>query len=77
MQAHYHTGKEDELIALDGSSGRSTSLPVADSASIETVFAIDALLAGLPETESARLKLLVTPAPLTEAEQLAAEASGE
>ena len=76
MKAHYHTGKEDELIALDGNlvldqltRGRFTS--------IETVFDVDAMLAALPEAESARLKLRVTPALLTESEQRAVEAGAE
>ena len=76
MKAHYHTGKEDELVALDGNLVLD-QLTRGRFNSIETRLDIDALLAGLPEAESASIKLRVTPAPLTESEQLAAEANGE
>ena len=76
IKAHYHTGKEDELVALDGrlildqlTRGRFNS--------IETALDVDVMLAGLPEAESASAKLRVTPAPLTEAEQLSLQAAAE
>jgi hypothetical protein len=76
MKAHYHTGKEDELIKLNGEL-LLDQLTRGHFNAVETVVAIDAMLAGLPEAESASLKLLLTPAPLTEAEQVSAEAGGE
>ena len=76
VKAHFHTGKEDELIALDGDLVLD-QLTRGRFNAIEIALAIDAILADLPETESATVKLRVTPAPLTEAEQLSAEASGE
>jgi len=76
IKAHYHTGKEDELIALDGDLVID-QLTRGRFKAVEIALAIDAMLAGLPEMESANVKLRVTPASLTEAEQLSAEASGE
>jgi len=73
-QLRFYTGVEDEVIALDGelvldqlSRGRFNE--------IATLLNIDALLASLPASETASIKLVVTPAPFGEAEQLAAEAS--
>jgi len=76
IKAHYHTGKEDELIVLDGDLVLD-QLTRGRFKAIDIVLAIDAMLATLPEAESANVKLRVTPAPLTETEQLSAEASGE
>ncbi|MGB5715865.1 MAG: hypothetical protein WBN81_02095, partial [Gammaproteobacteria bacterium] len=76
IKAHYHTGKEDELVALDGSLVLD-QLTRGRFNAIETRLDIDAVLAGLPEAESTSVKLRVTPATLTESEQLAAEANEE
>jgi hypothetical protein len=76
VKAHYHTGKEDELVALDGrlvldqlTRGRFNS--------IETMLDVDVMLASLPEAESTSMKLRVTPAPLTEAELMTVQAADE
>ncbi|MEN8204890.1 MAG: hypothetical protein ABFS24_02645 [Pseudomonadota bacterium] len=76
IKAHYHTGKEDELIAFDGDVILS-QLTRGRFKAVEIALALDAMLEGLPETESASVKLRVTPAPLTETEQLSVEASGQ
>ncbi|MCG6900631.1 MAG: hypothetical protein LJE75_11595 [Gammaproteobacteria bacterium] len=75
-KVNYYTGKEGERIAVDSdlvfnqlSRGRFNA--------IETLLAIEATLANLPEPESASVKLRVTPAPLTEAEQASLQASEE
>jgi len=76
MQAHVHTGKEDELIALDGALVFN-QLSRGRFAAIETVFDIAVTLADLPETETASLNLRVTPSPLTETEPVAAGSSSQ
>ena len=70
LEVDYDTGKEGELIAIDGelvlkqlSRGRFEA--------IETLLNTEATLAGLPEPETATIKLMVMPAPYSEAQQLA------
>ena len=70
LKVDYDTGKEGELVSMDAdlvlkqlSRGRFEA--------IELLLETEAMLAGLPEPETATLKLLVTPAPFGEAELLA------
>jgi hypothetical protein len=51
IKAHYHTGKEDELIALDGDLVLD-QLTRGSFNAIDVTLAIDAMLATLPEAES-------------------------
>ena len=76
VQAHFHTGKEDELVALDGRLVLD-QLTRGRFSSIETALDVDVMLASLPEAESTSMKLRVTPATLTEAELLAVQTAGE
>ncbi len=73
LKVDYDTGKEGELIVVDGelvlkqlSRGRFEA--------IEALLNTEATLAGLPQPETATLRLLVTPAPFTEAQQQAFKA---
>ncbi len=76
IRVDYHTGKEGELIAIDGNLVLK-QLGRGRFEAIETVLDTEARLTGLPEPETATLKLQVTPAPFTKAQQLAMQEGGE